>query len=215
MRAMRVLILIVVGMSLGLSLVQKADAGTSLGALAGLTRSSFSGDAPDKGQYRALTGFAFGGICEFGLTRNTSLCLQPSFIRKGTKIAYEVEGQKERVDSVDIRIDYFAVPVLVKVATRGGRFYVSGGLEFGFLLKAEYETSSEKTDIKEWLTDFDLAADFGVGLHVPVGRPVMFFELRYTQSIRDILDEDKVGLGLQPRVKNSGTQFYVGILYEL
>jgi hypothetical protein len=56
----------------------------------------------------------------------------------------------------------------------------------------------------------------GIGYHIPMGRPVMFLELRYTQSLRDILDEQEATrVGLQPRVKNSGTQFYVGILYRL
>lgn len=202
---------------LALAAARDAVAGVSLGALGGLTRSSFSGDTPDKGEYKSLTGGAFGGICEIDLTRNVKLSLQPSWVRKGSKIAFEVEGEDERVDSVDVRIDYFTVPVLVKVMTRGGRFYVSGGLELGFPLSAEHETSSSTTDIEDGLENMDVAADFGVGLHVPVGHPVMYFELRYSQSLRSIFDEEwaEEELHLEPRVKNSGTQFYVGLLYGL
>ena len=200
-----------------LSTAEEAGAGTSIGAIGGITRSTFGGDTPEKGKYESITGFAFGGICEVDISDNVRISLQPSFVQKGSKVAYEVEGQKERVDSVDVRIDYFTVPVLVKVMTGGGRFYVSGGLEAGFPLSAEHETSSATTDIKDALQSVDFAADFGIGLHVPMGRPVMYFELRYTQSLLNIFDEEwaQEELGLQPRVKNHGTQFYVGLLYEL
>ncbi len=216
-QAPRISFLIVAAILLAMSAAREVRAGTSLGALGGITRSSFGGDAPSKGQYRPITGFAFGGICEVDLGPNVKLSLQPSLVRKGTRIAYEVKGQEERVDSVDIRIDYITLPVLLKVMTGGGRFYISGGLEIGFPIQAEHETSSAKTNIKEGLTDLDLAADFGIGFHVPLGRPVMFFELRYTQSLRNIIDENWAdeNLNLEPRVKNSGTQFYVGLLYGL
>ncbi len=217
MQGLRSITLILLAVMLALSAVPQAEAGTSLGALAGLTRSTFGGDTPDKGQYRSITGFAFGGICEVDLSPNVKLSLQPSLVRKGTRIAYEVKDQEERVDSVDIRIDYVTVPVLVKVMTGGGRFYISGGLEIGFPIQAEHETSSGMTNIKDGLAKTDLAADFGIGLHVPLGRPVMFFELRYTQSLRNIIDENWAdeNLRLEPRVKNSGTQVYVGLLYGL
>jgi len=217
MQRAKYIILSLLTSALASSAVQETVAGTSLGALAGITRSTFNGDTPDKGKYGPINGFAFGAICEVDVSPNLKLSLQPSLVRKGTKIAYEVSGQDERVDSVDIRIDYFTVPVLVKVMSRGGRFYVSGGLELGFPIQAEHETSSATTDIEEGLADLDLAADFGIGLHVPLGRPVMYFELRYTQSLWNIIDEDWANeeLKLEPRVKNSSTQFYVGLLYGL
>lgn len=217
MRTVKLFIFVLTAATLTLSAARSAGAATSLGAMGGLTRSEFNGDAPDNGKYQSLNGFAFGGICEFDLTRNVKLSVQPSLVRKGTKITYEVWGKRERVDSVDIRVDYLSVPVLFKAMTRGGRFYVSGGMELGFPIKAEYETSSGKTEIDEDLAGLDLAADFAIGYHIPMGRPVMLLELRYTQSIGNIVDTQSAGreVRLQPRIKNSGTQFYIGMLYRL
>lgn len=193
------------------------SAETSLGVIGGLTRFQLDGDKPDKGAYRYVTGGIVGGIVEIQLTKNVSLSLQPSYVQKGTKIAYEVEGQKERVDSVDVNLDYFSIPVLVKVLTRGERFYVLGGLEFGYLLEARYITSTEDSSVKDELDKYDLAVQFGVGYFFPVGRSRIFVEARYDQSIFNVKsgDESDADAHLGLRVKNSGWIFCAGFLIGL
>jgi hypothetical protein len=193
------------------------SAETSLGTIGGLTRFQLDGDRPDKAAYRTITGGMVGGILEFSLTKSVTLSLQPSYIQKGTKIAFEVEGQKERVDSVDVKLDYFSVPVLVKVLTRGRRFYVLGGLEFGYLLDARYVTSTEDSHIKDELEKYDLAVQFGVGYFIPVGRSRIFAEARYDQSILNVKSDEESHtderFGL--RLKNSGWIFCAGFLIGL
>jgi len=208
---------ILIAITLIFPLIREVQAGAAIGAQGGVTRMSWGGDAPDKGSYGNLMGFTAGGQIDIGICRSTALSLQPSFTQKGTKIAFEVEGESERVDSVEVRLDYFVLPLLVKVETLGGRFYVSGGLELGWLLSARYKTPTRDLDAAIDLKKHDLAVDFGIGYTIPAGRTDIWFELRFSQSLVNVGDEDTgpEGIITEPRVKNNGLLLLVGVLYDL
>jgi hypothetical protein len=181
-----------------------------------LARYSYSGDKPDKAVYRTQTRGAFGGVFELDVYKGVRLSIQPSLIQKGTGIAYEVAGETERVDSVSVNTDYFSIPVMVKVFTHSERWFVSSGLEFAWLVNAQYVTSTEDSDIKDDLENFDLAIHFGVGRIIPVGRHEFFIEGRYTQSVLNVVsDNDPEGELYGFRIKNSGLLLYVGFLFQL
>jgi hypothetical protein len=187
-----------------------------LGATGGPARYSFSGDKPDKAAYTNQVRGAYGVVFELDVYRGVRLSIQPSLIQKGAGIAYEVAGQSERVDSVEVNTDYLSIPVLVKVFTRSERWFVSSGLEFGWLMEAEHVTSSAETDVKDILEDFDLAIHFGVGWTRPVGPHELFIEGRYTQSIMNVIsDEDPDSALYGVRVKNKGLLLMVGFLFQL
>ena len=198
-------------------LAGQARAGAAIGALGGVTRMSWGGDVPDKGSYGSLMGLTAGAEIDIDIYRSTTLSLQPSFTQKGTKISFEVEGQSERVDSVEVQLDYFVLPLLIKVETLGGRFYVSGGLELGWLLSARYKTPTRDLDAEIDLEKYDLAVDFGIGYTIPAGRTGIWFELRYSQSLVNVGNEDTAPEGVitEPRVKNNGLMLLVGVLYDL
>lgn len=186
------------------------------GVTGGLARYSFSGDKPDKAAYTTQNRAAFGGVFELDVYKGVRLSIQPSLIQNGTGIAYEVEGQKERVDSVQVNTDYLSIPVLVKIFTPSERWFVSSGIEFAWLMDAKYITSSGETDITDDLEEFDLAIHFGVGWVKPIGAHELFIEGRYTQSILNVISDDNPEsevYGL--RVKNSGILLSVGFLFQL
>jgi hypothetical protein len=198
--------------------VQPSDAFSEIrvGAGGGLARYSFSGDKPDKSAYEAQNRATFGGIFELDVYRGVRLSIQPSIIQKGTGISYEVSGQKERVDSVQVNTDYFSLPVLVKILTPGERWFVSSGLEFAWLLSAKHVTSSQETDISDDLEEYDLAIHFGIGWIRPIGSQELFIEGRYTQSIRNVVsDSDPESDFYGLRIKNSGILLMAGFLFQL
>ena len=187
-----------------------------LGATGGLARYGFSGDKPDKAAYTTQTRATFGGVFELDVYKGVRLSMQPSLIQKGTGIAYEVPGEKERVDSVAVNADYFSIPVLVKIFTRSERWFVSSGLEFAWLLDAQHITSTAETDVTNDFENYDLAIHFGVGWVKPVGRHEFFIEGRYTQSVMNVVsDNDPDGELYGFRIKNSGLLLYVGFLFQL
>ena len=193
---------------------QIAQAQVSFGVSGGISRFKAGGDAPPDGSYGNLTGFNFGGLVDVRLHPVVLLSFQPSYIQKGTKIAFEVRGQDELVDSVDVRFNYLALPVMVKVSTRNERWYVSSGLEFGYLLDSQLKTSDQETGIDSLMNDFDLAVDLGVGVLVKMKRPRILVELRYSQSLTDVVKSNVTldDVPLAPRIKNSGL-FLLGGIY--
>lgn len=203
------LILIFIGSSW-----QNTQAQVSLGVSGGFTRFKVGGDAPPDGSYANLTGFSFGGLVDVKLLPVVALSFQPSFIQKGSKIAYEVRGQDELVDSVDVRLNYLSLPVMAKVFTRNERWYVSSGLEFGYLLDGQLKTSDQETEIDSLLNDIDLAVNLGVGVLVKMKRPKVFIELRYSQSVTDVIKSNVTldEMPLAARIKNSGL-FLLGGIY--
>lgn len=189
---------------------------TSIGVVGGLASYSFAGDTPPNGAYRSLKGGTFGAVCEIGITEYVTLSIQPSWTRKGTKIAYKVSGQEERVDSVEVKLDYFSVPVLAKVFTNSKRFYVSSGIEYAYLLDAKYITVDTEQDANEELEKHDFSVIFGVGGQFPVGRFDVFIEGRYAQSILNVSTEEAGSSDkLEPRLKNKGFVLCAGILFGL
>jgi hypothetical protein len=187
-----------------------------LGVTGGLARYSFAGDKPDKAAYTTQNRATFGGIIEIDVYDGVRLSIQPSLIQKGTGIAYEVKGEKERVDSVSVDNDYFSLPVMMKIFTPKERWFVSSGLELAWLLNAKHITSSAETDVMDVFDEFDLAIHFGIGWTRPVGRHELFIEGRYTQSIRNVVSEDDPESELYGlRLKNSGILFMVGFLFQL
>jgi hypothetical protein len=193
---------------------QIAQAQVSFGVSGGISRFKVGGDAPPDGSYGNLTGVSFGGLVDIRLFPVVVLSFQPSFIQKGTKIAYEVRGQDELVDSVDVRFNYLALPLMVKVSTRNARWFVSSGLDFGYLLDSQFKTSDQETEIDSLMNDFDLAVNLGVGVLVKMKRPQVFIELRYSQSLTDVNNSDVTldDVPLAPRIKNSGL-FLLGGIY--
>jgi hypothetical protein len=193
-----------------------ASAEIRLGATGGLARYGFSGDKPDESAYKTQTRAAFGGVFELDVHKGIRLSIQPSLIQKGTGIAYEVEGQKERVDSVQVDTGYLSIPILVKIFTPSERWFVSSGLEFAWLMDAEYMTSSEDTDITDDLDEFDMVIHFGLGWIKPFGPHEFLIEVRYTQGIMNLIsDSNPEGEFYGSRVKNKGLLLLAGFLFQL
>jgi hypothetical protein len=199
---------------LAAALAHEVRAEAAIGALSGLTKMSWGGDTPDKGSYKDIYGFALGIEVDVRVHRSAWISLQPSFVQRGTKMSFEVRGERDRVDSVEVSLDYFTLPVLLKVETMGRRFYVTGGVEIARLLNARYRTPSEDSDAAVEIKENDFLIDFGVGYVIPAGRAGIVLEARYSQSMMNIGDEhlgDRYNI--EARVKNRGLTFLVGVLY--
>lgn len=186
----------------------------SVGTSAGLTRVKLGGDKPPGASYLTRTGFCGSGIVDLKLSPEVTLSFQPSYSLKGTKIAYEVRGEVDPVDSIDVKLTYFSFPVLVKVFTWNPRWYVSGGLEASYLIESKYHTTSGDQEITSGLYDLDLAINFGVGFLMKMGPPKFFMELRYCQSFTNLVKEDFNSEFLKPRLKNNGFLLLLGVLFR-
>jgi hypothetical protein len=189
----------------------------NLGAFGGVDMTNLSGDAPSKTKYRSETGFAVGVVGEFRVASDVWLSLQPTWLQRGTKIAFAVEGEEEAVDSLKVAADYLTVPLVVKIVAGHGKTYVSGGLDLGFLLNATLSGAGENQDVSHTFRPIDLSAIFAFGVMLPIGRPRLTIELRYSQSIINAAssEQDPEVYSLPPRFRWAGLQLFAGFLYPL
>ncbi len=182
----------------------------SVGALAGFNFGKLSGDAPDNSFYGANPGFNAGVVLDIPIGRVVKLSLQPSFSQEGTRVYYYRFGEIESFDSIQLRLNYLSVPLLVKVQSTNKHFYALAGFEAGFLMNYDLKSNGESLSNQLDIADFNLAVHFGAGYRIFLGYPVLFIELRYAQGLINLTDEPG-GEGYIPRVKTTGFKAFVGI----
>jgi hypothetical protein len=189
-----------------------------IGATAGLSSTSLSGDIPESGSYTSRLGFSGGLIAEYALTDDIRLSVQPSFARRGTRVVFDV-GTDEPRDSLNLTLDYGSIPVMARFLTPGGSWFVNGGLDLGFLLGASLEdrTTGGEADVETLINDTDLMMLFGVGGTIPLDPALFTIEVRYGQSLMNAGANDELAatLGFSPRFRSSGFQLLVAVLYPL
>ena len=193
-----------------------AAAQISVGAVLGVNRTGISGDKPDDTSYSTKAGLIAGLVLEVPVAKGVAIVFQPGYRQSGANIGFNVPDQEEPVDSLSLGLDYFSIPILLKVITDGGRWYVTSGLDFAWLSSATLSTvsGSQETDVKDALSDFDMAVIFGVGRMFPVGRPKITAEIRYSQSLFNLAG-DATGQDLPVRFRASGFQLLAGVLLPL
>jgi len=193
------------------TLITTLSSGQSyIGVFGGVNSSKLSGDVPDKATYKSLMGANVGAYIDIKLSKIIWLSLQPSFTQEGTKILYSVKGLEKPVDSIQIRLNYFSLPVLLKVSSTNGRFYAIGGVEAGYLLDSYISSHDVKQDIKSNVAEWNIAMHFGAGIRIPIGLPRLFIELRYSQGLINLTDEPITNSYI-PRVKTNGFKVLTGI----
>jgi hypothetical protein len=187
---------------------------TYLGFFAGINNGKLKGDAPPKATYKSSIGFNGGLYLDVQLSKLVTLSFQPTYTQEGAKVFFSVPDVKEPVDSIRIRLNYAAIPILVKVSSLNQRFYALAGIETGFLLdgNAKYTETEEQTSLTDDISQINLSVVFGAGLRIPLKFGRIFLELRYAQSIID-LTEEEVDESYVPRIKTAGTRLNVG--YEI
>lgn len=180
-----------------------------IGVFGGINSSRFSGDTPDKGSYKGLLRLNAGALFDIQVGKVISLGLQPSYSQEGTRVFYQTSYAEEPVDSTRIKLNYFSLPVMVKVTSTNKRFYAVSGVEAGYLLSSSIDNGETLEDIQTDVSEFNIALHFGAGINIPVGYGLIFIELRYAQGLFNLTDEplDKSHI---PRIKTSGFRLLTG-----
>lgn len=204
-------------LALALAPAAPAQAQMTVGAFGVLNSAGLSGDAPGDYSYGGKTGFGFGLIGEFHLSDDVWLSVQPALLPRGASFLLDVDDEEDPVKIADLGLSYFAVPVLAKFVTVGGKVYVISGLNFSILSSADitFEEGGEEVDVKDALNTFDVAVDFGVGGQLPVGSVKIMLEARYEQGLLNISKEVVEQDALRARVRSSGLQLLAGVLLPL
>lgn len=201
-----------------LSVSAQAQGKFFIGATGGLSRMSLSGDTPDDASYTAKTGFSAGLIGEYALTADIHLSLQPSYVSRGTGIAYDV-GKGDPRDSLSLRLNYLSVPLMARFLSAGGSWFVNGGFDFSFLLNASLEdvNTGGTKDVTSALNGFDLMMLVGAGGIVNADPVRITLELRYSQGLANVGTGEQLSTayGIPTRFRYSGFQLIAGVMLPL
>jgi hypothetical protein len=137
-----------------------------------------------------------------------SLQVEGLFSEKGMKLAAPELG----IDSADLRIRYFEIPVLARAAVgssgQAARVFVVGGAAPAFKLSGRAHATSGGEEDTRVVGDEIYGLDLGLvgGLGLEFGRAVI--EARYTHGIRHINTDDN---GDEDRIKNRVFSVTVGV----
>jgi hypothetical protein len=189
-----------------------------LGATAGASSTKLSGDVPEDGSYTSKVGFSAGLIAEYAFWDDIHLSVQPSYVSRGTGLAFDV-GEVDLRDSLELSFDYVSIPMMARFLAPGRVWFVNGGLDLGFLLSASLKNvQTESTaDVKDLLNSVDLMMIIGVGGNIRFNPAIMTLELRYGQSLLNAGSNDQLAAkaGISPRFRSTGFQFLLGVMFPL
>ena len=188
-----------------------------LGAYGGLNRSTLNGDGPQNAKYQNRRGTVFGVVVDLPVAVDVAISVQPSLVQRGTGIAFEIQGEPEPRDSLDLQLDYLSIPVLLKIFAGHRRTFVTGGVDVGFLTSATMFDGAVHEDLSDVMKKVDIAAVFGLGVAVLKRQPEITLELRYTQSLLNIANPESnpEGESLPLRFRSTGLQLLVGVMFAV
>ena len=157
-----------------------------VGFKAGLNISNLTGGDADRNN---LLDFHVGALAEFKITEKISLQPELLYTRQGS----------EPQDSLKIKLDYLAIPLMVKYHV-SKKFSLEAGPQLSFLVndKAEFNDSS--------IPDADVdASSFDFGLKVGCAYKInsnLFAQVRYNYGVTTVVEN--------PDIKNSVFQISLG-----
>ena len=191
----------------------------NIGISGEITSAKFGGVAPDNAEYTSIAGFGGALIGEIKLVKDVYLSLQPGFQTQGSNIKFGNDNNIINDTTVTFKISqsYFNIPLNLKIFRKN--FYVGAGFAVGFLTSADVsnEYVDSTIDIKDKFKSIDVTANFNVGYQMSIGKPNLFFEIRYIQglmAINNVNDVTSKDLYIAD-FKTKGFSFQTGIILPL
>jgi hypothetical protein len=146
-------------------------------------------------------------------------------------VLYNMKGNKWERDlglamiKYEWAFDYLSIPVLAKFAFGDKvKFYLVAGPEFSFLLSGKENTETEilgeqdteERDLKEYMSSFELAGNFGFGVDIQVDPVVIFIDIRGSLGFTDIFKETPPDVQVEEgSVVHLVPSASIGVLYQL
>jgi len=214
MAKLRTVLTTAAGIAVALSIGAASAHAAAVGAILGANRAGISGDAPQNVEFGSRFGLIAGVQGEFGIARDVLISVQPMIVSRGAAVS---DADSLDAESADLVIDYFAIPIVLKIMAGGGRTYVTGGIDVAFLDKATLSSGDVELDATDLFNQTDVAALVGFGVVFPIGRPRLTIEARYVQAFSSLTREGAIppDQNLPDRFHNKGLQLTAGFLFPL
>jgi len=199
--------------------VNQSKAQFNVGFLGEVSSNKFGGVPPPDATYESVTGFGGSLIGEVKIVKDVYLSFQPGFLTKGSKIKFGNEEKlfNDTVITFEVSQSYFALPLNLKFYR--GNFYVGAGCSVEFLSSANISVkdSSSETDIKDKFKQIDVVSNFNMGYKFSIGKPYLFFELRYLQGLLNINEQNNYTANdiYVASFKSQGLSLVAGLLFSI
>ncbi|MGA8263114.1 MAG: porin family protein [Ignavibacteriaceae bacterium] len=150
------------------------------------------------------TGFAFGGVLNFGFVGGLGILAEPMYIQKGDKITGQGIDASESVSLIEI-----PAMIVYTIQTPGSQVepYIMAGPSLGFILSSKRDVNGNETDQKSNTSSTDFGATFGAGVKLPVGMNRVFVEARYSIGFSNL------STVTGQSIKSKGFQIFAGITF--
>jgi hypothetical protein len=197
-------------------IVMPQHAQIAIGAKAGITRLKFSGDSPTGiGHFVSQPGISAGLRFDYRFTDAISVSIQPGFNILKSKYVVLNDSGTAVIDSTYYTGNFFSVPVHAIIWSKNGRFFVLTGFEFSYTMSFIGDPIVVPVISDYDVKKYNIYAQFGAGFIIPLGRPFLSFEVRYSQGLVDFnqfLVHQKTEL---PRTKLTNINIVVGLQVPL
>jgi len=213
---------------------QKAIAQHQVGIIGGLNFADLNIDPQGEGiEIVTRTGFSLGCIVNINFSPLLGLQFEPSYIQKGAeaRISFVEEGFSVKAEET-FKAAYVDLPILLRITiqTDNVRPYLLAGIAPAFLIGDFKEvlnkitidgidyTNQVPANMKEYeykSNSFDLGANFGAGLSIPLMNFTIFLEGQYSLGLLDINDEEPDPDFGKAKIRNRGFQAKVGVSFPL
>lgn len=161
----------------------------SIGGNVGLTRTKFNGDV-SKGvsRFQPDPGFSASAHMDFRFSEAIGLSVQPGISNLRSRYQVMDDSGTSVIDSLRLTLTSFSMPLHALVWSESGRFYVLAGMQLDYTLgfKSEVLVSPSASTMNYNVRDYNLYLQFGAGFIIPLGKPYLTCELRYSQGILDL-----------------------------
>jgi hypothetical protein len=205
-----------------------------VGIIGGLNFAELNLDPQQDGlEIITRNGFSFGAIVNINFSPIFGLQFEPSYMQKGAeaRISYVEEGFSIKAEET-IEAAYVDLPILFRVTiqTENVKPYLIAGLAPAFLVGDLKEvlnkitidnidyTNQVPANLREneiKANGFDLGANFGGGLLIPLQNLNIFLEGQYSLGLLDINDEQPEQGYEKVKMRNMGFQAKVGVSFPL
>jgi hypothetical protein len=188
-----------------------------VGVFGGVNSTNFNGDNPPSASFTSDYGYNVGASADFYLSEDIAINIQPLYSSQSTTLQYDVRYQYDKFDSITVTNTYFEIPVNVKIIANNRMAYVTAGLSLAIPLSsiAKNNRNGNKEDIIERYETYVIHANFGVGIQFFIGRPMLFVELRYSQSLTNLTQLIIQEVEIKNKLKSNGLHLQTGILFNL
>ena len=118
-------------------------------------------------------------------------------------------------DSLKVRFNDFMIPAGITITSPKDRFYVFGGIEFHIPVSMKGYGVGNSKDLTSILRGYNLGVQFSAGYKIPIGRPIFYFEIGYSQGILKLADKSERYEAEALRVRLRDIRYLIGIQVPL